>query len=176
MSSDSIDEEARISEERLSDQAAEIICGSIRELAGLKPTVIALPRSATVADAVDAMIENKMGAVLIVEDGQLFGLFTERDILTRVVAAERVPSQTPITEVMTTSPECLSFDDEIVFALNRMTVGGFRHVPILDENGVPTTVVSMRDVVEHIVSFYSNEVFNLPSSPGEGAFSHREGA
>ena len=81
-----------------------------------------------------------------------------------------MPAETPIVDVMTPDPECLCFDDEIVFALNKMTVGGFRHVPILDEDGVPTAVVSMRDVVDHIVSYYSDEVFNLPATPGARVF------
>ena len=175
MSSDNIDEEERIANEQLA-QATEIIRGTIRELSGLNEAVVSLDRSATVADAVNAMIENRMGALLIVEDGKLYGLFSERDVLTRVVAQGRVPAETPITDVMTPDPECLSFDDEIVFALNKMTVGGFRHIPILDNDGTAIAVVSMRDVVAHIVSYYPDEVFNLPSDPDSGLSSQREGA
>ena len=176
MSYDGIDEEERIGNERQREPAADIIQGSIRNLAGLNEHVFSLVRTATVADAVTAMIQERVGAVLIVEEGQLFGLFTERDVLTRVVAAGLIPSETPLVDVMTSKPECLSFDDEMVFALNKMTVGGFRHIPILDAQGAPTAVVSMRDVVEHIVSYFSTEVFNLPGHP-EGSFtSKREGA
>jgi CBS domain-containing protein len=76
---------------------------------------------------------------------------------------------------MTPDPECLSYEHEIVFALNKMTVGGFRHVPILNDDGVPVAVLSMRHLVEHIVSYYSDEVYNLP--PAEDGFtSSREGA
>ena len=138
--------------------------------------VVALHRSATVADAVNAMIQNRMGALLSVEDGKLYGMFSERDVLTRVVAQGRVPSETPITDVMTPDPECLTFDDEIVFALNKMIVGGFRHIPILDRNGTAIAVVSMRDVVAHIVSYYPDEVFNLPPDPAAGRTRQREGA
>ena len=175
MSSDNIEEEERIANEQ-QVQATEIIRGSIRELTGLNDRVVALDRSATVADAVQAMIQNRMGALLIVEDGKLYGLFSERDVLTRVVAQGRVPAATPIIDVMTPDPECLSFDDEIVYALNKMTVGGFRHIPILDQNGTPIAVVSMRDVMAHIVSFYPSEVFNLPPEPAVGRTGQREGA
>ena len=175
MSSDSINEEERVAIEQQT-QTAEIIRGSIRELYGLNDRVVAIHRSATVADAVDAMIQNRMGALLIMEDGKLYGMFSERDVLTRVVAQGRVPADTRISDVMTPDPECLSFDDEIVFALNKMTVGGFRHIPILDKYGTAVAVVSMRDVVAHIVSYYSAEVFNLPSNPDAGLSSEREGA
>ena len=164
MSTDGVEEEERIAIERLADQCAEIIGGPIRRLAGLSNRVVALDRAASVADAVTAMINNRVGAVLIVDNGKLYGLFSERDVLTRVVAAGRIPAETPIVEVMTSDPECLNFDDEIVYALNRMTVGGFRHIPLLDAEGNPSGVVSMRDVVEHIVSFFSTEVFNLPEN------------
>ena len=86
MSGDNIDEEERIANERQRNQSAEVIRGSIRELSGLHDQVVALDRTATVADAVSAMIENRIGALLILEDQKLLGLFTERDILTRVVA------------------------------------------------------------------------------------------
>ena len=95
MSYDGIDEEERIGNERQREPAADIIQGSIRNLAGLNEHVFSLVRTATVADAVTAMIQERVGAVLIVEEGQLFGLFTERDVLTRVVAAGLIPSETP---------------------------------------------------------------------------------
>ena len=175
MSSDIINEEERVADEQQAE-TAEIIRGTIRELCGLNKCVVALGRSATVVDAVNAMIQNRMGALLIVEDGRLYGMFSERDVLTRVVAQGRTPAETPITDVMTPDPECLSFDDEIVFALNKMIVGGFRHIPILDRHGTAIAVVSMRDVVAHIVSYFPDEVFNLPSDPAAGITRQREGA
>ena len=175
MANDGIDEEERIAQEQMNDHAAEIIRGSIREL-GLNREIISLDPTASVSDAVAKMISNRLGAVLVVEDGKLLGLFTERDVLTRVAAVSGSESDTPISNVMTSDPECLSFDDGIVFALNKMTVGGFRHIPILNDEGSPAAVLSMRDVVEHIVSFYSDEVFNLPDTPEDIRPSKREGA
>ena len=180
MSIDGIEEEERIAQERITraqadEQTSAVIGGSIQEL-GLSREIASISPSATVADAVRTMIENRLGAVLIVDDDKLLGMFTERDVLTRVVAKGLSNNDTLITDVMTCDPECLSCEDEIVFALNKMTVGGFRHVPILDDDGIPAAVLSMRDVVEHIVSFYSDEVFNLPGRPGDGRPSCREGA
>lgn len=176
MTTDSINEETRIGDERLNDQMAEIISGSIAELAVIGNRVVSLQKSASVADAVAAMIEHRVGAVLVVENETLVGLFSERDVLTRVVAQGRTPAETPLSEVMTENPQSLTFDEEIVFALNRMTVGGFRHIPIVDGARVPQAMLSMRDVVQHIVSFYPNEVFNLPCTPDGNISRQREGA
>jgi len=175
VSNDSIDDEDQVANEQQT-RIPEVIRGTIREIYGLDERVGGLSRLDTVADAVNTMIQNRVGALLIVDDGKLLGMFSERDVLTRVVAQGRVPEETPIADVMTPAPECLSFDDDVVFALNKMTVGGFRHIPILDKNGVPSAVVSMRDVVAHIVSYYPREVFNLPSDPDAGFSGEREGA
>ncbi len=176
MSSDSIDEEERLASDRMSEHSTEMIQGSIRQLSSLHERIVSLERTATVADAVNAMIKDRVGAVLIVEGDVLLGLFTERDVLTRVVAAGRRPDETAIGDVMTPAPECLSFDDEMVFALNQMTVGGYRHVPILDADGRRAAVVSMRGVMDHIVEHFSTEVFNLPETPEHGVTTKREGA
>ena len=176
MISDRIEEEERIALEQQRDHEAEVIRGSIRELSGLQEEVVALDSKATVAEAVTAMIDNRVGAVLIIEDQKLLGLFSERDVLTRVVAQGRELAETPLVDVMTPDPECLSFDHKLVFALNKMTVGGYRHIPILDKEGVPIAVISMRDVMEHIVSFFATEVFNLPDDPDDSVTRKREGA
>jgi len=63
---------------------------------------------------------------------------------------------------MTPNPETLHLDDGIPFALNRMIVGGFRHLPIVDSTGVPLAVVSLREVVAFIVSLLPSRVLNLP--------------
>ena len=76
----------------------------------------------------------------------------------------------------TCSGEQLSPDHEIVYALNTMTVGGYRHIPIVDDTGAAIAVLSMRDVMEHIVEFYSDEVFNLPDAPNRAISPRREGA
>ncbi|MEO1984672.1 MAG: CBS domain-containing protein [Fuerstiella sp.] len=174
MSNDNIEEEERIANEQYA-QATEIIRGTIRELPELRERTVSLGRTGTVADALNLMVEHRTGAVLIMEDGKLYGLFTERDVITRIFAQGRAPADTTITDAMTLDPECLSYEHEIVFALNKMTVGGFRHVPILNDDGVPVAVLSMRHLVEHIVSYYSDEVYNLPPSE-DGFTSSREGA
>jgi CBS domain-containing protein len=78
--------------------------------------------------------------------------------------------------VMTPDPECLTPDDDIAYALNKMAVGGFRHIPLVDEYGRPAGLIGMRHVVEHIVHLFPREILNLPSSPERTIARTREGA
>ena len=176
MSTEEIEEEEKIAEERLHAQLDELIRGTIRDIVGYRECVVSLASMNTVADAVRSMIRNRIGAVLVIDDDRLLGLFTERDVLTRVVAKGLDPEITRLESVMTASPEILLYDHEIVYALNSMTVGGYRHIPIVNEQGRPMSVLSMRDVMDHIVSFYSSEVFNLPPMPTPQVCLQREGA
>ena len=89
-----------------------------------------------------------MGSVLVLEEGRLAGIFTERDALLRV--AGRALATTPLRDVMTRDPVVLREDDSIAVAIHKMAVGGFRHIP-LTSAGVPTGIISARDVFRHIV-------------------------
>jgi CBS domain-containing protein len=101
--------------------------------------------------------------VLVQREGRIVGIFTERDVLRRVVSVA-VNRERLVSEVMTPDPETLRPDDGIAFALNRMIVGGFRHIPILDDKG-GAAMLSQRDVVAFIVSRIPKRVLNLPPEP-----------
>ena len=73
-------------------------------------------------------------------------------------------------------PECLGLDDELVYALNQMSVGGYRHIPLLDDEGRPVGVVAMQHIVDYLVSLFPREVLNLPPAPPLGIPQAREGA
>jgi CBS domain-containing protein len=138
-----------------------------------KPLV--LSRFHTVTDAIRAMQSEHRGVVLVTEDGTLHsrvvGIFTERDVLFRVVDQGRNPATIPLSELMTSEPECLRDDQAIAEVLRMMSVGGFRHVPIVDAEGRPVHVVSVRDVVEFLVEAFPQEVLNR----GGDRQSEREG-
>jgi CBS domain-containing protein len=106
--------------------------------------LLALPRTATVRAAAQAMRERHVGAVLVAADGRLEGIFTERDMVNRVVAEGRNPDQTTLAEVMTADPDTASPNDTAITALRRMQDGGYRHLPIVDR-GRLVGVVSRRD-------------------------------
>ena len=105
--------------------------------------VVASPR-ASVAEAARLMADGKVGAVLVVvEDGSLAGIFTERDALFRVMARGLDPEKTSLREVMTPDPLTVSPGETLGYALLQMHEHGFRHVPVV-ENGSPIGVVSAR--------------------------------
>ncbi|NIV96983.1 CBS domain-containing protein [candidate division KSB1 bacterium] len=104
-----------------------------------------------VNDAIKTMQDNRIGCVCVVEDQELKGIITERDILTRVIGGDLDANKVKVEEVMTPNPEYLFMEDELAFALNRMQVGGFRHIPLTDLNGHPTGVISVKDIVAHLI-------------------------
>lgn len=134
--------------------------------------------AATVTEAMRAMQREHRGCVLVTDDGtrnsKLVGIFTERDVLIRIVDRGKNPATLPLAEVMTPDPEVLSVRSTVAYALNKMSVGGFRHVPVVDEEHRPAFVVSVRDVVEFLVNAFPREVLNLPVH--DGSTRTREGA
>lgn len=128
-----------------------------------RPAVM-VPESTTIREAIQLMLDRDIAAVLVERAGRSVGIFTERDVLKRV-AISGVDQSRPITEVMTPDPETLGLDDRIAFALNRMIVGGFRNVPIVDDRGGAVGMLSQREVVAFIVSMLPARVLNLPPEP-----------
>ena len=106
--------------------------------------LVMLPSSATVREAAISMSERQVGAVLVTRDGALEGIFTERDLLHRVVAPGRDPNGTHLVEVMTKNPDTIEADDYAIEALSRMSERGYRHLPVLDQ-GRLVGIVSRRD-------------------------------
>jgi len=100
----------------------------------------------TVGAAARLMKEHRIGALLVVEQGRLAGIFTERDALFRVIAEGRDPEKTRVSEVMTANPRTITPDRPLGHALHLMYEGEFRHVPVV-ENGKPLGMVSARDAL-----------------------------
>ena len=106
--------------------------------------LLELPPAATVRGAARAMRERHVGAVLVTTDGHLDGIFTERDMVNRVVAESRDPDQTTLAEVMTADPDTIAPTTTAIEALRLMNDGGYRHLPIV-ERGRVVGIVSRRD-------------------------------
>ena len=100
----------------------------------------------SVSEAADRMRRRKLGAVAVVAEGRLVGVFTERDALFRVVAEGRDARTTPLAEVMTPDPQTIHPAKPFGHALHMMFEGGFRHVPVV-EDGRPVGMVSARDAL-----------------------------
>lgn len=111
------------------------------------------------------MQKKRIGCVLVTSHNKLLGIFTERDVLKKILGASFDLNQTPITEVMTTNPQVLNEIDTIAYALNFMDLGGYRHIPIVNNVFEPVGVVSVKDIVAYFVEHFADEVLNLPPHP-----------
>lgn len=107
---------------------------------------LTLPPAATVADAVEFMLANDIGAVLVVDPaGALVGILSERDVLLR--GTQQLAR--PIGELMTRRPETVREGDSLAFALHKMDCGGYRHLPVLRERRL-VGMISVRDLLAYI--------------------------
>jgi CBS domain-containing protein len=95
---------------------------------------LTLPATATVRQACQKMSERHLGAALVTDrHGRLIGIFTGRDAVCRVVAAGKSPAKTKLRDVMTVSPVTMSSERSAIEALRLMWDGGFRHVPVVED-------------------------------------------
>jgi CBS domain-containing protein len=137
---------------------------TVRLLAPSEP--IRLTAEATVQDAIDVMVAQHRAAVVVVDaESRLIGIFTERDVLIRVLGEGRDPRTTTLGSVMTGRPEALSPQDRICFAVNRMSTAGFRTIPLVDAEGRPIGIVTVNDVVKWLAEIFPEAVLNL--RPGD---------
>ncbi len=124
--------------------------------------VISVKTGTLLADVVKTLNSNHIGCVTIVDNsGATVGIFTERDILRKIIGKNLDLSKETVDTYMTPNPEVLSENDPIAFALNRMSGGGFRHIPISRNNEVKF-MLSIKDIVDQIAITYRKKVLNLP--------------
>lgn len=119
--------------------------------------VICSSAQITVAEAARQMKQAKVGAIMVVEQERLVGIFTERDALFRVLAEGRDAKSTILAEVMTVAPQSIAPDKPFGHALHMMYEGGFRHVPVV-ENGWPIGMVSARDALGPEMQMFESEL------------------
>ena len=146
MSNDFLDEEAQIAREQDENELfdSHALRRRLRDLPDLQPVVKVGP-TATIRDAIHGMVKSGVGIVMIVHDKRPLGVFSERDVLRKVAGSGLDIDAIEVSELMTANPATLNFNAELVYALNVMEVGGYRHLPLL-ENDEPVAVVSMRDI------------------------------
>ena len=114
-------------------------------------TPVTIPVAGKLGLALDRMVEHSVGALLVVDaDGRLVGILTERDYVRKVVGLLPDYAHQPLREYMTPDPETVGPDDRLAVALLKMDTGGYRHLPVVEEDGRPVGLVSVRDVIRHI--------------------------
>lgn len=127
---------------------------TVSDLLSAKPArpVLTIEHSATVLVATQRMNDQSVGALLVTEAGRLCGIFTERDVLRRVVAAERSPAETRVGDVMTTKMACASPETSVDEARSIFKVHRIRHLPIVANDGALVGVVSIGDLNAHLAN------------------------
>ena len=123
-------------------------------------TVFSVPVTVTVSEAVQEMNRRKIGSVLVMEGGVLVGIFTERDVLMRVVAADRDPKTTPVAHVMTRSPVTIPSSMTIEEVMDMHSGKHFRHLPVV-ENGRVIGMISVRDILRWLAEANSKKADQL---------------
>ena len=169
---DDLEEEARIIEERDNHiepnlEFALSINEPIEKINYRDPVIVS--KDLKIKDVISLFNEKDVGCVLVTDGktdkGTLVGIFTERDVIRKILnKSSNIPDET-IEKYMTKRPDALHLSDPIAYALNRMAAGGYRHVPLVDEKNHPVGFLSIRDIIDHMADYFSNEILNLPPSP-----------
>lgn len=144
---------------------------TVAHLEALSP--LCVEPAMTVRDVLHMLQTRRRSTVLICRDGQLVGIFTERDALKQM--ATEADLEAPIEEAMTRDPVVVLPEDSVGDAIAKMSRGGYRRLPIVDRDGVPTGVLSVRQILRYLVEHFPAAIYTLPPTPDE-AIKDREGA
>jgi len=137
-----------------------LLSDTVKLLAPSDP--ISLREDTTVQEAIEQMAEKRRAAIVIVDaGGRLIGIFTERDLLRRVAVPGLDPRKTRLAEVMTRSPEALSPDDLIAYAINRLHHSSFRTIPLIDAQHRPLGIMTVNDIVQWVADLFPEAIVNL---------------
>ncbi len=127
---------------------------SLMEIAHVPPIVVDI--SATVSEAIRIMVDNNVGAVAVVIEDKVRGIFSERDVMKKVIYHNLPPATTPVAEVMTKEVELIGPATSPTEALRLMLEKRFRHLPIVDGEGRVLGVISIRDLFQKLVEEFQS--------------------
>ena len=130
---------------------AEGLARSVMEdnLRQLEQEFVGVTSDTSAAEAIDKMREARVGCALVIDDGKLIGIFTERDVLKKLTGKTAVPATTAVKELMSANPETLREADSVATALNKMSLGRYRHIPVRKADGT-YAVTSIKHVLKYI--------------------------
>jgi CBS domain-containing protein len=125
-----------------------LLTDRVRLLQARQPLVVSptLP----VREALRLLADNKVGCVLVCDQGKVAGIFTERDVLLKLGERAAEHGDRPVSDFMTTKVESLPPTAKIAFAVHRMEHGGYRHVPVVSDQGEVVGIFSVRDILTHL--------------------------
>jgi CBS domain-containing protein len=137
-----------------------------------EPLIVA--PNASVGEVLQLMRAQKIGSVLICDGGKLAGIFTDRDAL-RWMADPVVEAGEPISKLMSANPATLPADTTVGVAIQKMSVGRYRHLPILDDKTCPSGMATVYGIVHYLVDHFPQTIYTLYPQPGQVS-AEREGA
>lgn len=114
---------------------------------------------------VDAMKSKGRGAVLVEDNGALVGIFTERDLVSRVDHDDALWSHVVVKDVMTPHPTVVRPHDSVAEAMRLLIQGRRRHLPVVDDKGKVLGLLSIRDILAYVASKFPEDMMNLPPTP-----------
>jgi CBS domain-containing protein len=161
---DRVNEELAIMEESVRPPkafTADLFERPVAELC--RRRVETIDAAASIGEAIRRMQAARTGALVVTSGGKLAGIVTERDVLMKSLPGDHV--REPVSTIMTANPEAVGPDDEVALVMNLMHVGGYRHVPIVNDAHEPTHIVSLRDVLAFILDHFPREIGNIPTRP-----------
>ncbi|MEX2174465.1 MAG: CBS domain-containing protein [Pirellulaceae bacterium] len=125
-----------------------LLTDRVKVLQGRQPLIVS--PTMPVREVLRLLVDNKVGCVIVVEQGKSVGIFTERDALLKLSENAADLGSKPISDFMTTSVQSLPPTAKIAFAVHRMALGGFRHIPVVNEKSEPTGIFSVRDILSYL--------------------------
>ena len=140
---------------------------------GIKKAILK-DEGTSIQSVIESMQRTHSSCILLINNDKITGIFTERDVVTKIVSRNVDINNEKICDYMTNNPETLQPDDSIAFALNKMTDGGFRHIPIVHSKSKDIFIISMQDIINSIGDYYFDDIVNLPPEPLRNT-SQREG-
>ena len=130
----------------------------------MKKDLVTSGPNETVSAVSKRMSEKKMGAILVIENGHLVSIFTERDLLNRVVALGRDPNSTLIKEVATPNPICVKESTRVKECAEILNSQNFRHIPVINDEGTAIGIISSRDFFQYMTEELERLIFRFRSS------------
>ncbi|MCB0354122.1 MAG: CBS domain-containing protein [Bdellovibrionales bacterium] len=138
----------------------QFLCESVSVLNPEEP--IFVPLEMPVHDVMVILRDNKIGCVLVRgKGGEVEGIFSERDFVLKVFGKEG-GTALPVENFMTREPTCIQPADTVAFALSLMSQGGFRHLPVVDEDGFAVGLLSVKNFVDMVSEKVMNELLDFP--------------
>lgn len=124
-------------------------------------TPVCVKSGTKIKDVLTSLRDKRRGCAIVLKGNQVVGIFTERDLITKVIS-KKLSLSKRVDEVMTTNPTVLSSDSSIAEAVYWMSQGGYRHIPLVNKKGEIQGFVSIRDILDYLAENFPYEILALP--------------